>query len=48
MPFKRGFERIAHGLDVPKAGALDGVWGSLFSFSSGRPSGSVPDAFPAP
>src|SRR5262249_24791093 len=37
LPFKRGFERIAVGLDVPVIPVyLDRVWGSIFSFKGGR------------
>jgi acyl-[acyl-carrier-protein]-phospholipid O-acyltransferase / long-chain-fatty-acid--[acyl-carrier-protein] ligase len=37
LPFKRGFERIANGLDVPIVPVyLDQVWGSIFSFKGGR------------
>jgi acyl-[acyl-carrier-protein]-phospholipid O-acyltransferase/long-chain-fatty-acid--[acyl-carrier-protein] ligase len=37
LPFKRGFERIALGLDVPVIPVyLDRVWGSIFSFKGGR------------
>ena len=37
LPFKRGFERIVNGLDVPVIPVhLDGVWGSIFSFKDGR------------
>src|SRR5438067_13251447 len=37
LPFKRGFERIVHGLDVPVIPVyLDRVWGSVFSFKGGR------------
>src|SRR5262249_15495288 len=37
LPFKRGFERIAEGLDVPIIPVyLDRVWGSIFSFKGGR------------
>jgi acyl-[acyl-carrier-protein]-phospholipid O-acyltransferase/long-chain-fatty-acid--[acyl-carrier-protein] ligase len=37
LPFKRGFERIAEGLDVPVIPVyLDQVWGSIFSFKGGR------------
>jgi acyl-[acyl-carrier-protein]-phospholipid O-acyltransferase/long-chain-fatty-acid--[acyl-carrier-protein] ligase len=37
LPFKRGFERIAEGLDVPIVPVyLDRVWGSIFSFKGGR------------
>jgi len=37
LPFKRGFERIASGLDIPIVPVyLDRVWGSIFSFKGGR------------
>jgi acyl-[acyl-carrier-protein]-phospholipid O-acyltransferase/long-chain-fatty-acid--[acyl-carrier-protein] ligase len=37
LPFKRGFERIVTGLDVPVIPVyLDRVWGSIFSFKGGR------------
>jgi acyl-[acyl-carrier-protein]-phospholipid O-acyltransferase/long-chain-fatty-acid--[acyl-carrier-protein] ligase len=37
LPFKRGFERIVEGLDVPVIPVyLDRVWGSVFSFQGGR------------
>src|SRR5207249_1834972 len=37
LPFKRGFERIVKGLDVPVIPVyLDRVWGSIFSFKGGR------------
>jgi acyl-[acyl-carrier-protein]-phospholipid O-acyltransferase/long-chain-fatty-acid--[acyl-carrier-protein] ligase len=37
LPFKRGFERIIAGLDVPVIPVhLDRVWGSMFSFKGGR------------
>jgi acyl-[acyl-carrier-protein]-phospholipid O-acyltransferase/long-chain-fatty-acid--[acyl-carrier-protein] ligase len=37
LPFKRGFERIAEGLDAPIVPVyLDRVWGSIFSFKGGR------------
>ncbi len=37
LPFKRGMEKILEGLDVPAIPVhLDGVWGSLFSFSGGQ------------
>ncbi len=37
LPFKKGVERIADGLDVPVIPVhLDRVWGSIFSFSGGR------------
>jgi len=37
LPFKRGFERMVDGLDVPIIPVyLDRVWGSIFSFKGGR------------
>ena len=37
LPFKRGFERIVSGLDVPVVPVyLDRVWGSIFSYKGGR------------
>ncbi len=37
LPFKRGFERIVEGLDVPVIPVhLDRLWGSIFSFEGGR------------
>jgi acyl-[acyl-carrier-protein]-phospholipid O-acyltransferase/long-chain-fatty-acid--[acyl-carrier-protein] ligase len=37
LPFKRGFERIVDGLEVPIVPVyLDRVWGSIFSFKGGR------------
>ena len=37
LPFKRGFERIVDGLDVPLIPVhLDRIWGSIFSFERGR------------
>ncbi len=37
LPFKRGLERIAGGLDVPIVPVyIDRVWGSIFSFERGR------------
>jgi acyl-[acyl-carrier-protein]-phospholipid O-acyltransferase/long-chain-fatty-acid--[acyl-carrier-protein] ligase len=37
LPFRRGFERIVKGIDVPIVPVnLDGIWGSIFSFSGGR------------
>jgi len=37
LPFKRGFERIIKGLDVPVIPVhLGRVWGSIFSFKDGR------------
>jgi acyl-[acyl-carrier-protein]-phospholipid O-acyltransferase/long-chain-fatty-acid--[acyl-carrier-protein] ligase len=49
MPFKRGFERIVEGLDVPIVPIrLDGMWGSVFSFSGGRFFWKRPQSFPYP
>jgi acyl-[acyl-carrier-protein]-phospholipid O-acyltransferase/long-chain-fatty-acid--[acyl-carrier-protein] ligase len=37
LPFKRGLERIAGGLDVPIIPVyIDRVWGSIFSYERGR------------
>ncbi len=37
LPFRRGMERIMKGVDAPIIPVhLDGVWGSMFSFSGGR------------
>ena len=37
LPFKRGFEKIVEGLDVPVIPVhLDRLWGSIFSFKDGR------------
>jgi acyl-[acyl-carrier-protein]-phospholipid O-acyltransferase/long-chain-fatty-acid--[acyl-carrier-protein] ligase len=37
LPFKKGFERIVEGLDVPIIPVhLDQVWGSIFSFKEGK------------
>ncbi|HWA50153.1 MAG TPA: MFS transporter, partial [Dongiaceae bacterium] len=37
LPFKRGFEKIVEGLDVPIIPVhLDQVWGSIFSFKDGK------------
>ena len=37
LPFKRGLERIADGLDVPVVPVyIDRIWGSIFSFERGR------------
>jgi acyl-[acyl-carrier-protein]-phospholipid O-acyltransferase/long-chain-fatty-acid--[acyl-carrier-protein] ligase len=37
LPFKRGFERMVEGLDVPVIPVhLDRLWGSIFSFEGGR------------
>jgi acyl-[acyl-carrier-protein]-phospholipid O-acyltransferase/long-chain-fatty-acid--[acyl-carrier-protein] ligase len=37
LPFRRGFERIMENVEAPIIPvALDGVWGSIFSFERGR------------
>ncbi len=37
LPFRRGFERIMKNVEAPIIPvALDGVWGSIFSFEKGR------------
>lgn len=49
LPFKRGFERIVEGLDVPVIPVhLDRLWGSLFSFKSGRFFYKWPQRIPYP
>src|SRR5262249_7508334 len=46
---KRGFEKIAEGMDVPVIPVhLDGVWGSIFSFSGGRFFRKMPRRVPYP
>ncbi len=49
LPFKRGFERIVEGLDVPIVPVyLDRVWGSIFSFKGRKFFWKRPTAFPFP
>lgn len=49
LPFKRGFERIVEGLDVPVIPVhLDQVWGSIFSFKNGRFFWKFPTRIPYP
>ena len=49
LPFKRGFERIMHDLDVPIIPVhLDRVWGSVFSFKDGRFGWKWPRQIPYP
>ena len=49
LPFKKGFERIADGLDVPIIPVhLDRVWGSIFSFKGMRFFWKLPTHFPYP
>lgn len=49
QPFKRGFEKIVEGLDVPIIPLhLDQVWGSIFSFKGGRFFWKWPSRVPYP
>jgi acyl-[acyl-carrier-protein]-phospholipid O-acyltransferase/long-chain-fatty-acid--[acyl-carrier-protein] ligase len=49
MPFRRGFERIMKDVAAPIIPvALDGVWGSIFSFERGRFIWKWPRRFPHP
>src|SRR6185437_13835882 len=49
MPFRRGFERIMKDVEAPIIPvALDGVWGSVFSFERGRFIWKWPRRFPHP
>ena len=49
MPFRRGFERIMKDVEAPIIPvALDGVWGSIFSFERGRFLWKWPRHFPHP
>ena len=49
LPFKRGFQRIVEGLDVPIIPIyLDRVWGSIFSFKRGRFLWKLPERLPYP
>lgn len=49
LPFKRGFEKIVAGLEVPVIPVhLDRVWGSIFSFKGGRFFWKWPERFPYP
>jgi len=49
LPFKRGLEKIVHGLDVPVIPVhLDRVWGSIFSFEGGKFLWKRPKSFPYP
>jgi acyl-[acyl-carrier-protein]-phospholipid O-acyltransferase/long-chain-fatty-acid--[acyl-carrier-protein] ligase len=48
-PFKRGFERIVEGLEIPVIPVhLDRLWGSIFSFQGGRFFWKWPKQFPYP
>src|SRR5205807_4990947 len=49
LPFRRGFERIMKDVDAPIIPvALDGVWGSIFSFEGGRFAWKLPRRIPYP
>ncbi|HYN09189.1 MAG TPA: AMP-binding protein [Vicinamibacterales bacterium] len=49
QPFKRGFERIVEGLDVPIVPVyLDRVWGSIFSYKGGKFFWKLPERLPYP
>ena len=49
LPFKRGLEKIVHGLDIPVIPLhLDRLWGSIFSFEGGRFFWKWPKKFPYP
>jgi acyl-[acyl-carrier-protein]-phospholipid O-acyltransferase/long-chain-fatty-acid--[acyl-carrier-protein] ligase len=49
LPFQRGVERIAKGLDVPIVPVyLDRIWGSVFSFKRGRFFWKLPERLPYP
>jgi len=49
LPFKRGFERMVEGLDVPVIPVyIDRIWGSVFSFKGGRFFWKLPLSIPYP
>ena len=49
LPFRRGMERILKGVDVPVIPVhIDGVWGSVFSFSGGKYLWKFPRRIPYP
>jgi acyl-[acyl-carrier-protein]-phospholipid O-acyltransferase / long-chain-fatty-acid--[acyl-carrier-protein] ligase len=49
LPFRRGMERIVKGVDAPIVPMnIDGIWGSIFSFSGGRFFWKVPRRIPYP
>lgn len=49
LPFRRGFERIMRDVEAPIIPvALDGVWGSVFSFQKGRFLWKFPREIPYP
>ncbi|MGN6555723.1 MAG: acyl-[ACP]--phospholipid O-acyltransferase [Verrucomicrobiota bacterium] len=49
LPFRRGFERIMKDVNAPIIPvAMDGVWGSIFSFEKGRFLWKLPRRLPYP
>jgi len=49
LPFKRGMEKIAQGLDIPVIPVhLDRVWNSILSFAGGQFFGKTPGHWPYP
>ena len=49
LPFKRGFEKIVEGLDIPIIPVhLDRLWGSIFSFKDGQFFWKWPERLPYP
>ena len=49
LPFRRGFKRIIKGIDVPIIPVnIDGIWGSIFSFSEGHFLWKWPPSIPWP
>jgi len=49
LPFRRGMERIMKGVDAPIIPMnIDGIWGSIFSFSGGRFFWKLPRRIPYP
>ncbi len=49
MPFRPGMERILKGLEVPVIPVhIDGIWGSIFSFSGGKFFWKLPRRIPYP
>lgn len=49
LPFKRGMEKIAQGLDIPVIPVhLDRVWNSILSFAGGQFFGKTPGRWPYP
>jgi len=49
LPFRRGFERVMKDVQAPIIPvALDGVWGSIFSFDKGRFLWKLPRRLPYP